>query len=634
MIRRTMRTCAVLALILATVSLTVTCSDSRSPTEIAANAWRIRAVSGDAQTGPALTQLADPMSVQVLDNEGNPVPAYTVSFEVTSPEGYFAGSSRRSVEVVTNSSGMTSVYLFLGAPDEAGYTVQASASRSGGVPLQGSPVRFTALATSAADTTSNGGGGNGGATPGTSPSALEVISGDNQTAGFGGLLPLPVTLAVLDADGRRLPEATVKLTVTTPVSVPAADGGFIGEQSEEVPTRTAVNLVSDANGLVSFVWRLGPGPHLDNTVVAEIRLADGTLRTVTLRARALPTPDTANRLVILSGNRQVPHPVNTLLPLPLVVRVVDTTRTGVGGDATGAPIANFPVLFSAYSPSGDGRLDDTPGIEPSGTGRLSALTDNDGLAAVRWWTGTRTGGPDDAVSLRDNNYVVAVAVFADGSQDSVVFYTTAMPQAASAMSVSGPIELSGAAGSSLNLPVVNVVDQFGNVVRGVGIQFSIGQSPGAALISQPLLLTDENGNVFGVVDQLSTRAGTMKVSASNGSHGGSPVTFEIEVLADVAASILRSGGNDQTARQGEAWSNALQVLVLDRFGNPRPGQQVRYAVTSGSATLTNEIQFTGSDGTASTTATPNAAGSVTINATTSIGGVDVGVTFNLTATAP
>ena len=151
---------------------------------------------------------------------------------------------------------------------------------------------------------------------------------------------------------------------------------------------------------------------------------------------------------------------------PLVVRVVDTTRTGVNGDTLGAPISNFPVLMTAYSPSGDGSVNDQSDIEPDGTGRLEALTDEDGLAAVRWILGTRTGGPDDLTTLRDNNFVVAVAVFADGSQDTVIFRATAVPEAPTNIAASGPIDRAGTAGGTLSGLGVTVSDQYGNLVAG------------------------------------------------------------------------------------------------------------------------------------------------------------------------
>lgn len=837
-----------LILLLTMSALICTCGDdSRSPTEAAANARRIRMVSGDSQTGRALASLSQPLTVQVLDDEGNPVPAYSVRFQVTSAAGQFTGSNSRSTDVVTNNNGMTSVYLTLGASADIQYTVEASASRASGQALDGSPVRFSASASSSVDTTSGGGGGTSGpsdafrmtATPlgadtvgsvgrffkiplavlvvdslgkpvkgltvyytavigggafdiaekttddygvasnllrlgyqtgmnqitasavlpdgsarkvewriwgqidpdvrhnaynirmvtadsvvapagstlpvpvvvavtdtfgagspnqpvtwtvehagallttvsntnsegiaqlsltlgpnaglnrvratiirdsgaersaylnvwGTAgtvvagPDSLVLISGGGQNGEVGSILPLPVVLAVLDEAGVRMANVDVKLTITTPISVPATDGGFIGEESEAVPSAVVLNLTSDANGLIVFIWQLGPGPDLDNTVVAEVRRKDGTQRNLTVHAESLPHPDTANRLVIMSGNYQTPYSVNTALPLPLVLRVVDTTRVGVNGDTLGAPISNFPVLLTAYSPSGDGSLNASAGVEPGGTGRLTALTDKDGLAAVRWTTGSLTGRPDDLDMLRNNNYVIAVAVFADGSQDSVIFFTTALPQTPRAMSVSGTTDLSGTAGKSLTLPTVNVVDQYGNVVAGAAVYFSIGQTPGPAQLAQTSISTDIYGNATGTISQLSTKSGTMKVSAANGSLNGSPVNFSITVEADAASSILKADGDGQTAKSGTAWAKGLKVLVLDQYGNAKAGQLVRFSVTSGSATA-GELAFTDEDGFAETTATPTAVGNVTITASTTIGSGSSSVSFSLTATAP
>ncbi len=830
------------ALLLA--ALAATCgNDSRSPTEIAAHAQRIRLVSGDDQTGRALGRLTEPFTVQVLDNEGNPVPAFSVRFQVTSVAGLLAGSNSRSSDVVTNSNGMTSVYLTLGASADLAYTVEASASTSTGQALQGSPVRFTAHATASADTTTGGGGGGGtissafsmsgtplgadtvgsagrffklplavlvvdslgkpvkgltvyytavqggGAfditekttddygvasnqlrlgyqvglnlvtasavlpdgkvlkvewriwsqldpdvrynaydirmvsqdslvapagstlpvplvvavtdtfgrgspnqsvtwtvehagtlttvvsntnsegiaqitftlgpnvglnrvratiirdsgeersvyvnvwgTAGTvavGPDSLVLVSGGDQRAEVGSLLPLPVVLAVLDEDGSRMANVDVKLTVTQ-------GGGQIGRE-QETPGASVLDMTSDNDGLVVITWMLGSGPDLDNVIVAEIRRRDGSLRTVQISAQAMPHPDTANRLVIMSGNYQGQdgnYAVNTQLPLPLVVRVVDTLRAGVNGDPLGAPISNFPVLFQAFSPSGDGSVSSAAGSGPGGTGRLESLTNADGLASVRWTTGSLTGRPDDLASLLNNNSVVAVAVFADGSQDSVIFFTTAVPQAAQAMSVSGTTELSGTAGKSLTLPTVNVVDQYGNVKAGVGVYFSIGTSPGPAQIAQSSMSTDIYGNATGVVSQLSTKSGEMKVSAANGSLNGSPVTFTITVEADAAASIQKAGGDGQTAKSGTAWSNEIKVLVRDQYGNAKPGQYVSFSVTTGSATLKEMLVATDGDGLAATTATPLAVGNVSISASTTIGGATQTVSFNLTATAP
>ena len=130
------------------------------------------------------------------------------------------------------------------------------------------------------------------------------------------------------------------------------------------------------------------------------------------------------------------------------------------------------------------------------------------------------------------------------------------------------------------------------------------------------------------------RAARWRSRPSNGSLDGSPITFTITVLADVAATIQRVGGNGQTAASGTAWTTPLKVLVQDQYGNARPGQQVNFAVSAGSASITEELVLTDEDGFAETTATPSAAGNITITAGTSISGVNTTVSFSLTATAP
>lgn len=331
----------------------------------------------------------------------------------------------------------------------------------------------------------------------------------------------------------------------------------------------------------------------------------------------------------MSGNLQgsdSSYAVNTLLPLPLVVRVVDTMRIGFADDNLGAPISNFPVLFTAYSPSGDGTLNDQPNIEPAGTGRLNAVTDEDGLAAVRWTLGTKIGDPD---LMLYNNKVIAVVVFADGSQDSVVFFATGVPQAASKIAATGGTNLVGIAGKPLSGLSVAISDQFDNPNQGIAVSYVVDQSPGPYTFLNPYGVTDIYGFASASINALSTKAGEMKVSAVNGTLTGSPVTFTITVQADDPAEFLPAGGNNQTSTVGTAFTSALKVLVFDKYRNPVPDVRVAFDITAGSASLSDIYVQTDSDGLASTTVTPNAAGAIKITATTDIGSL----TFNLSATA-
>jgi Chitobiase/beta-hexosaminidase C-terminal domain/Bacterial Ig-like domain (group 3)/Bacterial Ig-like domain (group 1)/Beta-propeller repeat len=96
-----------------------------------------------------------------------------------------------------------------------------------------------------------------------------------------------------------------------------------------------------------------------------------------------------------------------------------------------------------------------------------------------------------------------------------------------------------------------------------------------------------------------------------------------------AASISGISGSGQTANVGTAFAQPLIVVVKDANGNPVPGVMVNF---SGSGlSFSSPTATTGSEGTATVTATPASAGNLTATAATS--GVTASATFLLTATA-
>ena len=263
---------------------------------------------------------------------------------------------------------------------------------------------------------------------------------------------------------------------------------------------------------------------------------------------------------------------------------------------------------------------------------MTATTDEDGLAAVRLTVSTRTGAPDpdDPDLWSNNNHVVAVAVYADGTQDSVLFYATAMPGAPANIAEASGTDLSGIAGKSLTGLSVIVTDSYGNPNAGVPVGFVIDESPGGGSLSQSSVSTDIYGYATSGLSQLSTVIGPMTVSAVNGELSGSPVTFTITVSPDEADGMLKAGGDNQQGTVGTAFSGGVKVMILDQYNNPREGDLVTFTVTGGSASLSDMVKATGSDGTAETTVTPYST-SVTISAGAVIQGVTQTVTFSLTA---
>ena len=464
-----------------------------------------------------------------------------------------------------------------------------------------------------------------GVDPDRGPNSIALVSGDGQTGEVAVILPLSLVVRVFNKDGQPVPGAVVTFTVTRGF-------GSISPEGTLPVINEMQTVTTDEQGVAAVTMLLGPGPDLDNEVVAQVLRSDGTVASVLFSAVARPKSDTANSLVIMSGNYQGlegGYVVKTELPLPLVVGVFDNRRTEVSQH--GAPISNFPVLLEAFSPSGDAGVTAVAGTEPAGTGRLEALTDEDGLAAVRLTMGSKTGAPDDLAYLRNNNHVVAVAVFADGTQDSVIFFATAVPGAPTNLDAAGSTELSGIAGKALSGLTVVVTDGYGNSNAGVPVSFVIDKSPGGGSISQPLVLTDINGYATSGLSQLSTVAGPMNVSAVNGNLTPNARAFTINVSADEADVIMAAGGDNQAGTIGTAFSSPLKVMILDQYGNPKSGDLVTFTVTAGSASLSNLVIKTDSDGMAQTAVTPMST-AVTITAGAVIHGDTQTVTFNLTAT--
>ncbi len=584
--------------------------------DVRQNAWEIMVVTNtDSMVGTAGEIYPVPLVVAVTDTFAKRTSGQVVTFLIEENNGFMA-SGVTSGTASTDFEGLAALNFTLGT--KAGLNrIRATVIRMDGLPVS---TFFNIWGTAPVNPIM--------------ADSIEIVSGAGQTGEVNSLLPEPLVIRVLDEDGAPMSAVDVKFTIT-------GGGPWIGQTTDLDPSaNNSIIITTDTRGQAGISMRMGPGPDLDMVVVAEVTREDGSSVRATLSAQALPNPDTANRLVIMSGNNQGfggEYAVGSQLPLPLVVRVLDSTRTGVDGNTLGAPISNFPVLMQPLSPSGDGSVSDPMNAEPAGTGRLEALTDEDGLASVRWVLGSLTGGPDDLNVLRGNNIVVAVAVFADGSQDSVVFSATAVAGAAATIDPSSATDLSAQAGEALSGLGVTVADGNGNLVAGRGVSFSISSLPagGSATLAAPTtVITGSSGNASVDVSQASTRVGDMKVAASSGSLTGSPVTFTITVSAGDASQMLLGGGTGQSSKAGTAFTLPLNVVVYDQYLNPVEGTLVTFAVTGGDAALTVNSGLTDTDGIAGSDCTPNAQGAIVVTASVTIGGVATSVTFNLTATAP
>jgi hypothetical protein len=200
--------------------------------------------------------------------------------------------------------------------------------------------------------------------------SVETVTGTPNhptSAVVGTVVPGPVITWIL-RDGSTRPVADADFTLSV------SSGG----------TALPLTPFSDANGAVQVGdWTLGPTAGYQYLV---LRLPDGR----EFRDSILATPDVAADLLQVSGDAQT-APVNSELPEPLVVRVVDRHFNGVGG---------VPVQWAT--------CDGTPGP--------TVNTDANGFSAVTQPTGSESTGGELAFCTQ------ATIALPGGGSDRIEFH--------------------------------------------------------------------------------------------------------------------------------------------------------------------------------------------------------------------
>jgi len=210
-------------------------------------------LAGNAQVGVVGTVLALPISVTVVDQNGDAMSGVAVALLPGTGDGTLADSS-----LVTNGLGVASTTWTLGVA-AGNHGVSVSVTGYGG-PSPG----FTAVANAGP------------------PSALTLISGENQTAVVIAALPAQLVVRVLDSHGN--PVAGV------PVTWAAATGGGSVSSTTVATTATGTSSVGRTLGTA-------PGPQTTTASVAGTTPASITFHatgisgyTVTVRYLSTITP--------------------------------------------------------------------------------------------------------------------------------------------------------------------------------------------------------------------------------------------------------------------------------------------------------------------------------------------------------
>jgi hypothetical protein len=188
-----------------------------------AGADTITIASGDKQTAPVGTALANPVVLQISDSVGKPVANAAVTITTTDQGATLSagtGNPAQTVKTTSDANGQISVRWTLGQA-VGGQSFKATLATGGSV---------TATATASQVDT------------------ITIASGDKQTAPVGTALAKPVVLLVSDSVGKPVASAAVTITTT--------DRGAKLSAGTANPAQT-VKTISDANGQISVRWMLG-----------------------------------------------------------------------------------------------------------------------------------------------------------------------------------------------------------------------------------------------------------------------------------------------------------------------------------------------------------------------------------------
>lgn len=132
-------------------------------------------------------------------------------------------------------------------------------------------------------------------------------------------------------------------------------------------------------------------------------------------------------------------------------------------------------------------------------------------------------------------------------------------------------------------PSVIVKDAGGNPVSGVAVTFAIANTAGS--LTTPTQNTNANGVATVGSWTLPKTAGQYTLGATATGVSGNGVTFTATAIADVP-SAMQPTGSGQRAMYGLQLPAALQVSVVDQYGNPAPGAPVTWTTLAGDGTVT------------------------------------------------
>ena len=580
----------------------------------------ITLVSGNTQTGPTGSLLAQQVTVLVKATDGLPVQGVSVSFAAAN------GGVVGAATVATDVNGIAQTTWRLGT------LVGAQSLTATAAGLTGSPVTFTATATSSTPTklaiTTQP---SATTTVGTALAPVVVTVQDvnsNTAATFTG----PVTVAFgTNTVGALLSGTTTvnavagiatfstlsinktgagfTLVATSPLLTSATSNAFATTAGAAVrlsfttaingsvggatltPTITVAAVDSLGNTVTTFTDTVrvaignNPGGATQSGSVKAVAVAGvasfstlaidkaGSGYTLAASATGLITAASlpfdvvvgpAANLVLASGGGQT-GPISTALPSPVIAMVTDIGGNGVAGKTVTFATANGTV---------------TP---------ASGVTNALGQVSTSWTLGATLGAQTmtaTSAGLAGSPLTInatATAGGAGGPAATLLFTTGPTTALAGASNAPAIIVQARDAGAGLATTFT------GNVT------LAIGTNPGTSTIGGTVTVAAVGGiatfpnitlNKTGIGYTLTATSGALPVATSG--------TFNITPAA--AANLTITAGNSQSANALSVLPTPLTVTVTDAFTNTVPGVAVGFAITTGGGSLGTTAAVTNAAG--------------------------------------
>jgi hypothetical protein len=493
-------------------------SPVRFSLQVTALPSRLVMVSGDSVVGMVRQPAPQQLTVHVLDALGGAVQNHPVTFMVRNGGGSFGG--KLDVTVMTNEEGLARATPLLGSVSGWwNHVFEAQTFDNQGAPLEGSPIRFHLSARSS------------------SGAFLERLSGHDQQAQAGSVLPNPLVVRVLNAQNQPVAGQSVTFKVTE-------GSGLLGSNSQ-----TELGLPTDADGIAKVSYRLGSEVGYDNHIVEAFAnnglepLEGSPVRFVSSAPYGIIDPDrsivSATDSVCANGED------SSLVSIQLF-------------DAHDNPIPNEQVTLIA---SGEGNIITQP----------QSPTDVNGHT----WASIR--------STRAGTKTVTVRVDRPGitlSDEQDVTFIAGPPHSLSIISGNRQV---GVINNRLEDPLqVRVTDRNGNPVSDWPVRFTPRIGSGSILQSQPVL-TDSDGRVS-VIWLLGSSVSTQYVDVST-QDLTEQKRFSAQVSVPGELVIRQVKGNDQIAAPGTMFPDSLTIRVQTVSGTPLSSVPVQFSLQRGDARL-------------------------------------------------